>query len=38
MRLKTTRPLLAGIAAAVLGLGVIALYGTDGAGNSAAGQ
>jgi thiol-disulfide isomerase/thioredoxin len=38
MRLKTTRALLAGIAAAVLGLGVIALYGTDGAGNSAAGQ
>jgi thiol-disulfide isomerase/thioredoxin len=38
MRLKTTRPLLAGLAAAVLGLGAFALYGTGGAGNSAAGQ
>jgi thiol-disulfide isomerase/thioredoxin len=38
MRLKTIRPFLAGIAVAGLGLGAIALYGTGGAGNSAAGQ
>jgi thiol-disulfide isomerase/thioredoxin len=37
--LKTIRrPLVAGIAVAVLGLGAMALYGTGGAGNSAAGQ
>jgi thiol-disulfide isomerase/thioredoxin len=39
MPLKTIRrPLIAGIAVAVLGLGAIALYGTGDAGNSAAGQ
>jgi thiol-disulfide isomerase/thioredoxin len=39
MRLKTIRrPLTAGIAVAVLGVGAIALYGTGGAGNSAAVQ